>query len=87
MSAAGLVVRIVIASITILTLGVIAVYGFTIVEPFYASFGEPPASLGWGSPASTTLMMGSFAFVGLGLVLIIWFISAPIRNDRRQGYR
>lgn len=87
MSAAGLIVRIVFASVIIITLGVIAVFGFTIIEPFYTSFGDPPSSLDWGSPGSITLLFSSFGFIGLMLVLVIWLIVAPIREDRRQQIR
>ena len=87
MSAAGLIVRIIVASITVLVVGAIAILGFTVMEPFFQSFGEPPASLDWGSPALRTMTFASFGFVGLILVLIIWFVYAPIRHDRRQQYR
>jgi len=87
MSAAGLVLRIIVASVLVITIGTIAVFGFTVLEPFYSAFGEPPASLGWGSPALNTVTFAALGFLGLIVVLIVWFVSAPIRNDRRQGYR
>lgn len=87
MSAAALVLRIVFATVTVIVVGTIGVFGFTVIEPFHAAFGEPPAALGWGTPASTTLAFAATALVGLLLVLIIWLIAAPIRNDQRQQFR
>lgn len=87
MSAAGLIFRIAIATVTVISIGAIGVFGFTVIEPFYAAFGEPPSSLDWGTPASTVVAFASFSLLGLMLVLIIWLISAPVRNDRRQQIR
>lgn len=87
MSAASLVLRIVVATVAVLTLGTIFVFGFTVIEPFYFAFGEPPSSLGWGSPALNTLAFASVGMLGLFLVLIIWTVYAPIRLDQRQQYR
>jgi len=87
MGAPQFVLRIIVATIAVLTVGTIAVFGFNVVEPFYGAFGEPPASLGWGDPAMLTVTFASIAFVGMLLFIVIWLVSAPIRNDRRQGYR
>lgn len=87
MSAASLILRIIVATVIVLTLGTIGVFGFTVIEPFYQAFGEPPSSLGWGSPAMNVLAFGSFGFLGLFLVLIIWLVYAPIREDKRQQFR
>lgn len=88
MSAASLVLRIVVATITVIALGAIAVYGYIgIVEPMYGAFGNPPASLGWGDPATTVVAFTVVGVMGLLLVLVIWFIAAPIRQDQRQQFR
>lgn len=87
MSAATLILRIIVATTTLITVGTIGVFGFTVLEPFYAAFGDPPSSLQWGDPATTTIAFASFGIIGLLLVLTIWFISAPIRRDRRQQFR
>jgi len=88
MSAPRLVLRIVIATVTIICVGTIAVIGFTqVVEPFDAALSGPPDSLGWPDAAGTTTTMVVAGLLGLILVLIIWFIAAPIRRDRRQQFR
>lgn len=87
MSAAGLVLRIVVASVTVIAVGAIGVFGFVVIEPFFAAFSDAGSAVGWDSPASTVVAFASFGIIGLLLVLIIWLISAPIRNDRRQQIR
>ena len=87
MSTASLIMRIVVASVAVIAVGVILVLGFTIIEPFYEAFGDPPASLGWGSPGSTAIAFASFGGVGLLLVIIVWFVAAPIQRDQRQQFR
>lgn len=87
MSAAALVLRIVVATVTVIAVGTIGVFGFTVIEPFHAAFDKPPAALGWGDPATTTLAFTATAILGLLLVLVIWFIAAPIKRDQRQQFR
>lgn len=87
MTAIRLVLRITIATVIVLVLGVTAVFGFTVVEPFYQAFGSAPASLEWGNLGLHTVAFTAAGFIGLILVLIIWMIAAPIRGDRRQQFR
>jgi len=87
MSAASLVLRIIVFLVSMIAIGAIFVLGFTVIEPFHAAFGEPPDGLGWADSAGTTLTFASFGMIGLLLVLIIWFVSAPVREDRRQQFR
>lgn len=87
MSVAGHVIRIIVATITVIAVGAIGVLGFMVIEPFFLAFGEPPAALNWGTPASTTVMFASFGLLGLLLVLMIWVVYSPIRQDQRQQYR
>lgn len=87
MSAARFTLRIIVFLVTLLTIGVIFVFGFQLIDPFYNAFGEPPSGLGWGTPASTTVLFAGLGMLGLMLVLIIWFVVAPVRQDRRQQVR
>lgn len=87
MSAAGLVIRIIIGSVAAIAVGAIGVFGFTVIEPFYVGLAGPPESLGWGTPGTTTVMFASFGILGLLLVLVIWLVAAPIQRDQRQQLR
>lgn len=86
MSVQRLILRIVFFPVMLITIGAIALIGFGLIEPFQQSLSGPPSSLGWGAPGANVLTFGSVAFVTLMLVIAIWFISAPIRNDRRQQF-
>lgn len=86
MSAARLILRIIVATVTVLALGTIAVFSWTVIEPFEEAFSAP-ASLGWGDLGGTVLVFAGAAFLALMLVLVIWFVAAPIRRDVRQGFR
>jgi hypothetical protein len=87
MSAPRLIARILIATVTAIAVGTILVLGFTVLEPFEAEFGTPPASLGWGDIGGTIIAMTAAAGLGLLLLLVIWFVAAPIRRDKRQQFR
>lgn len=87
MSAPRFILRIVVFLVTLLTIGVIFVFGFQLIDPFYAAFGEPPGALGWGTPGNTTVVFAGIGMLGLMLVLIIWFVVAPVRQDRRQQFQ
>ena len=87
MSAARLIVRICGATVLIIIAGAFATFGFTILEPMYAAFGEPPAALGWGKPGADALEFASVGMLGTMLVIVIYFVYAPIREDQRQQYR
>ncbi len=86
MGAPQFVLRIIVATIAVITVGTIGVLGFNVVEPFYGAFGERPNHLA-GRPAMLTVTFASIAFVGMLLFIVIWLVASPIRNDRRQGYR
>jgi len=88
MSAARLVLRIVAATVTALVVGTILVFGFVnVIEPFDAALDGPPASLGWPDAGGTTVAMAIAGGLALLLVLVIWFVAAPIRQDKRQQFR
>jgi len=87
MSAAALILRIMFSTVTVIVLGVIAVFGFIVIEPFSAAFGTPGGLPGWSGLGSNLLMFVSLGFLGLMLVLVLHTVYAPIRNDRRQQFR
>lgn len=88
MSAPRLVFRFVLATVTVIAVGTIAVFGYVnIIEPFDNALAGPPASLNWPDPGGTTTAMAVVGFLALLLVLIIWLVAAPIRQDKRQQFR
>ncbi len=89
MGAPQFVLRIIVATIAVLTVGTIAVFGFKPSSSRSTARLASPrvAWSGVGSGPMLTVTFASIAFVGMLLFIVIWLVSAPIRNDRRQGYR
>lgn len=86
MSAARLILRIIMATVTVIAVGAIGVFGWVMMGPFFEAIGEP-SGFGSVTPASNLMLFSSLGLLGLLLVLVIWFVYAPIRNDRRQQFR
>jgi len=86
MTAARLILRIIMATATVIAIGAIGVLGFMTIEPFFNAFGEP-TGLGDATPAGNVMLFGSLGVLGLLLVLVLWFVYAPIREDKRQQFR
>jgi len=85
-SGIALVMRFMIAPVIFITIGVIALFGWQLIEPFAAAFGAP-ASLGWGDPGDTVLRFAALAVAAMLLFVIVWIIYSPIRTDQRQQIR
>jgi len=86
MSGARLVLRIIMATVTVIAVGAIGVFGWVMMGPFFESIGEP-TGFGSATPAGNLMLFSSLGLLGLLLVLVLWFVYAPIRNDRRQQFR
>lgn len=88
MSALNQIFRIMFATILILVAGTASVFLFVgVIEPFYQAMSGPPTSLGWGDPNSNTVRWGAISMLAVLVAVMLWFIIAPIRNDRRQEIR
>lgn len=88
MSAPAFIFRVVMATVTAIALGAISVVAYiAVVEPFAQAPLGPPASLGWGDPGGTAVKYAMLGLLSLMIVLIVWFVSSPIRRDRRQEVR
>jgi len=40
--------------------------------------------LGWGTPQDVAVLFGAIALLALGVVVVMWWIIGPIRDDVRQ---
>ena len=84
MSSARLILRVIFATLTVVVLGGTLLIGLPLVEAFSQALGGGRAAVGWSDPGIFSFFAA--AFVGLFLVLIIWFVTAPIRRDKRQEF-
>jgi len=85
-SGIALIMRIIFVPVIFFTVGLIALLGWQVIEPFSMAFGTPDG-LGWGDPSSTALRFTALGFAGLLLVIAAWGIFAPIQQDSRQQFR
>jgi len=81
------ILALVLASITLVALMFIAGVGVSLFEPMYQAVPSAPDSLGWGSIKDTIFGTMTLAFIGLGLVVLVWWWFRPIRQDVRQDTR
>jgi hypothetical protein len=88
MSAPAFIFRVMFATVTLIAVGAISVVGYiAVVEPFAQAPIGPPGTLGWGAVDDTAVQFAMLGLLGLMVVLVVWFVSAPIRRDRRQEVR
>lgn len=87
MDAAEMLFRMIAATVVIIALGILAWFTLIgVVEPMYAAFGDPPSDLSWGSPATDALGAFVAGVLGLIVLVVVWFIVAPIQSDVRQQF-
>jgi hypothetical protein len=81
-------IRICFATVLIIVAGLGGAIAFLYgIEPMLQAFAGPPDSLGWGSPNTHAASMAATAFLSILLTIVIWFVFAPIQQDRRQEIR
>jgi len=81
MAGVNTVLRIIGAILFLFVLMFVSAVGVTLLDGIVPHVGAP-ASLNW--PEFDFYFFMSLGLVGLGIVVIVWLISAPIRNDVRQ---
>lgn len=89
MSGADTVLRVIGAILAIVVILFVSAVGLALTEPIYQNTIDVALmeSLGWGAPQDTLMMFFGLGFIGLSLVVIIWLIASPIRDDVRQSRR
>jgi uncharacterized BrkB/YihY/UPF0761 family membrane protein len=46
--------------------------------------GQLMTDLGWGVPGDTVLLFAALALIAMMLIIFIWWITKPVREDVRQ---
>jgi hypothetical protein len=73
------------ATLTAIVLGGTLIIGLPLLEAFSQQLGGGRPAVGWSDPSIFSFFAAGF--IGLLLVLVVWFVSAPIRKDKRQEFR
>lgn len=85
--AASRIIQLIMITLSLLVIIFVAGIYFALTDPIYNNVIDPAqmTRLGWGTPQDTTMLFAGLAFAGLVLVLIIWWIVSPVKNDVRQN--
>ena len=85
MAGADTVLRLVFGTMSIITVAFVAAVGYTVMDPIFAQRNtELMTGLGWGTPHETVMLFAGLAFIGISMVVILWWLVAPVRQDVRQ---
>lgn len=86
MAGVDTVIRVVAGTLALFVIAFVTGVGFMLLDPIYANVIDPDLmeSLGWGSPQNVVMLFAALAFIGLSMVVIIWWIASPARQDVRQ---
>lgn len=82
MAGVNTILRIIGAGLSLFVIIFVSGVGITLIEPISKNLGSTPASLGW--PDVNFIFFMALGLIGLVIVVFIWLIVAPIRNDVRQ---
>lgn len=80
------VLRLIGATLALIIIAWVASVGFALFDAIYNDVIDPQKmkDLGWGAPQDTVMLFAALAFAGLTIVIVIWYLVAPVRDDVRQ---
>lgn len=83
---ADAIVKLILSVLFVLILVAVTGVFAMLVEPILNGVIDTSlmSDLGWGSPFDVAVLFAALALIGLGLVMLIWWIVSPIRDDVRQ---
>jgi len=84
MAGVNTILRIIGATLALVVIAFTTAVGYTLMDPISTQLGAPSVA-GWTDV--NFLYFASLGFIGLTLVVIVWLIVAPVRNDVRQDVR
>lgn len=86
MAGADTIFKLVGGTLVLVILIFVVGVGFTLVDPIYNQVLDKTlmSDHGWGDPGAVALLFMGLSLIGIGLVVIVWWIASPIRDDVRQ---
>lgn len=89
MAGADTIIKLIGATVFLVVLLFVVGVGYTLADPIYNQVLDATllSDLGWGNPGMVVMLFMGLSLIGLGIVVIIWFIVSPIRDDVRQDQR
>ena len=89
MVGASSVLKLFATTLFLVILAFVTAVGYSLIDPIYANTVDASlmTKLGWGAPQGTVITFMGISLAGLGLVVVLWWIFSPIREDTRQSQR
>lgn len=89
MVGADTIIRLIATVVFALVLLFVVAVGYSLMDPIYNNVIDESmmTGLGWGSPQDTIMLFAGLGLIGMGLVVVLWWIVSPIRDDVRQEQR
>lgn len=84
MAGADTILRLIGGTIAIFALIFIAAVFVMLFEPIQSSLTLGDLPNNWGTPDETVFLFGGMAIVGLLVVVVVWWLASPAREDVRQ---
>lgn len=86
MAGADTIIKLIATIVFTLFLLFVMGVGYTLLDPIYNNVIDPGqmADLGWGAPQDVVMLFAGLGMIGLGIVVLLWWIASPIRDDVRQ---
>lgn len=87
MAGVDTILRLIGASVAFVAVIIIGAVGWQVIDPLYNNLGLGDLPSQWGAPQETVMFMAGLASIGLLIVIAVWWIVSPIRDDVRQDVR
>lgn len=86
MAGADTILRLIGGTLALFVIAFVVGVAYTLMDPIYNNVIDPQLmqDLGWGAPQDTIMLFAGLAFIGMSIVVILWWLVAPARRDVRQ---
>ena len=87
MAGVNTILRLIGGTIALVGIITVSAIGLPLIEAVYTNVVDPAEmqALGWGAPQDVVLLFMTIAAVALSVVVIIWWLVGPARDDVRQS--
>lgn len=86
MAGADTIIKLIATILFIFVLMFVFAVGVNLMDPIYEGVIDQGQmnDLGWGSPQDVVYMFATIGLVGMGIVVLLWWVFGFIRDDVRQ---
>lgn len=86
MAGADTIIKLIATVLFVFVLVFVAAVGTQLMDPVYTNVvdSQEMTDLGWGAPQDVVYLFMTISMIALGIVVILWWVASPIRDDVRQ---